>query len=500
MEFVSVLGNKKIDVPSNYSVPAFFVDLNLDQIIEQIQSLSLVPVRKFFYNIPEDKECENYRRAIYADVKNPEVHKLLVDFAEGVEERKHALERKNAVSFKLQRFVWHVQEVAIYCDAFSKLYKGLLKANIHSEGLQALRDYLAEYVTSDAYVMMRKKALEIREKLESFHIKLVLENDQILVSVERVKGTYEAYLRKYVGEQNLQMKSPFSSSIDLSDFEQEITRKITRQQPDFFDKVEAFYKKYECYEDETLIRFGEEISYYLAYYTFQHKMELQGFSFVAPTVDENKDMSANGLYDLALACSSIKSQKEVVSNDMLYDKGESFFVVTGPNQGGKTTFARSLGQLVYFCKMGLDVPATAANVHYFSNILTHFSVEESVETGRGKLMDELVRLKPMMDAECQNAFVVINELFTTAANYDACIMGKKVLEHFISQKCRGIYVTHLKELTETHESVVSMRAMLDEQNIQCFKICRKPGEDSACAINQVSKHRLTYEQLKERLG
>ena len=111
-----------------------------------------------------------------------------------------------------------------------------------------------------------------------------------------------------------------------------------------------------------------------------------------------------------------------------------------------------------------------------------------------------MRLKPMMSAECENAFVIINELFTTAANYDACIMGKKVLEHFISQDCRGIYVTHLKELTEAHESVVSLRAMLDEKRIQSFKISRQPAEDSACAMNQVNKHRLTYEQLKERLS
>ena len=221
---------------------------------------------------------------------------------------------------------------------------------------------------------------------------------------------------------------------------------------------------------------------------------------MTPTTDAKKDMSALGLYDLALAFANQKVDKAVVSNDFLYTGEENFLVVTGPNQGGKTTFARSLGQLVYLTKMGFDVPATAANVHGFSTILTHFSVEESVETGRGKLMDELVRLKPMMEAHVTNAFVVINELFTTAANYDACIMGKKVLEHFIGADCRGIYVTHLKELTTAHPGVVSMRAMVDSDNIQSFKICRSQADDSVCAMNQVNKYRLTYEQLQVRLG
>ena len=154
---------------------------------------------------------------------------------------------------------------------------------------------------------------------------------------------------------------------------------------------------------------------------------------------------------------------------------------------------------MYFTKLGLDVPADVANVHHFTRILTHFSVEESVETGRGKLKEELVRLKPMMQEQSDGAFVIINELFTTAANYDACLMGKKVLEHFIGDGCRGIYVTHLKELSEGTEGVVSLRAMLDENRIQSFRIMRQAADDSACAQNQVNKYQLTYEQLKERL-
>lgn len=173
-------------------------------------------------------------------------------------------------------------------------------------------------------------------------------------------------------------------------------------------------------------------------------------------------------------------------------------MLTGPNQGGKTTFARSLGQLVYFTKMGLDIPARAASVPYYKKILTHFSVEESVESGRGKLMDELMRLKPMMGDEQAGEFVVINELFTTAANYDACIMGKKVLEHFINKNCKGIYVTHLNELSKACSSVVSLRAAVDENLIPTYIIQRSEATELAGANRQVEKYRLTYRQIKER--
>ena len=167
---------------------------------------------------------------------------------------------------------------------------------------------------------------------------------------------------------------------------------------------------------------------------------------------------------------------------------------------GKTTFARSLGQLIYFTKMGLDVPAAEATLPYYKELLTHFSVEESSDTGRGKLMDELERLKPMMEKTKEEAFVVINELFTTAANYDACIMGKRVLEYFIGQGFQGIYVTHLSELSKACDGVVSLRAMVDENMMQTYRIARSEAKELAGAITQVEKYGLTYLQIKERFS
>lgn len=115
-------------------------------------------------------------------------------------------------------------------------------------------------------------------------------------------------------------------------------------------------------------------------------------------------------------------------------------------------------------------------------------------------MDELLRLRPMMGEEQAGAFVVINELFTTAANYDACIMGKKVLEYFIDKSCKGIYVTHLNELSKACPSVVSLRASVDENLVPTYIIQRNEAEEFAGANRQVEKYRLTYKQIKERFS
>ena len=498
MGFVSIL-DKKIQPYEDFSLPTFMVDLNLDQVVRQIQMSWPEPVEKFFYYLPREKEVSDYRRAIYADIKREGVYEALCTFMEKMRERNHAEENCHAVFNQMQKHVWFVLEVATYCEACTGLNEALQKVAFTSEGMQTFKKEMEEYVGSDEYIAMQNAARMLREELATFHITLVYENDRIVVKEEKQTGTYEGFMRQAFGESKDSIKSPFMKNMNLTNLEQEIIDIFSKKHGKFAASAKKFYNVYEEYDKDWIFRFADEVPFYLSYHQFRNVMISLGYTFTAPTVEETVDMKASGLYDLALALVNSRQGKDVISNALEYYEGDQFFVLTGPNQGGKTTFARSLGQLVYFTKIGLDIPANVANVHHFTRILTHFSVEESVETGRGKLKEELVRLKPMMEEQSDGAFVIINELFTTAANYDACLMGKKVLEHFIGEGCRGIYVTHLKELTEGTQGVVSLRAMLDENRIQSFRIIRREADDSACAQNQVNKYNLTYEQLKARL-
>lgn len=478
---------------------AFYLDLNLNQIIDRIGVLWGSDARKFYYYFPMDKDCQEYRRQVYRDVKKPQISAALCDFIEAAKGMEEAGKQREAVLSPLQKHYWQLMEIEAYCHAFDGLGQALEDEALQSEGMQQLRTLLKEYLTQDAYLSMRDRVRDLLAKVAGFRFVITYDRDRMIISEGEAAGDYEGFIERFGDPERASFRTPFLSNPSLSNLEQECLEILLKKKPEIFKSIQELAEEYQGYAKEELLRFRKEIVFYLSFHTFEQEMMGRGYSFATPTCDEAVNMQAQGLYDLALACAAIHEERQVVCNDMEYLEKESFFVLTGPNQGGKTTFARSLGQMIYFTKMGLDVPAVSANVHYFRDILTHFSVEESVETGRGKLKEELVRLAPMMTEVCRNSFVVINELFTTAATYDAEIMGRKVLTHFIDQGCRGIYVTHLKELTTVHEKVVSLRAMLNEQKLQSFKIQRSEAEESACAANQVNKHRLTYSQLKERL-
>ena len=70
----------------------------------------------------------------------------------------------------------------------------------------------------------------------------------------------------------------------------------------------------------------------------------------------------------------------------------------------------------------------------------------------------------------------------------------------MENQCKGIYVTHLNELTRAQKSVVSYRATLDENAKQTYKVARQVATELAGANIQVEKYHLTYQQIKERFS
>ncbi|MBQ9490589.1 MAG: hypothetical protein IKO03_01275 [Lachnospiraceae bacterium] len=479
--------------------PVFFQDLNLDQIMDQVTEDWGQDVRAYFYAFPESQAEEAYRRAIYSDVKKEEIYRALMEFTMGMRIRKQYLERRERVQEELQKQVWYLRETQSYIAALESLKESLKKAGPVSEGMKALLDWVSGEIQKKEFQAFRAEVLSLWQELSGFRVLLTYEKERFTIAEGKGTGKYDQFLSECFPSHEKIFKSPFLGTEDFSNLEEELVKLFRKKHKDFFERLNAFYQRKYAYLPEGAMELLTEMGYYLSFAKFQRKMQENDFLFCTPRVSGDV-LSAKGLYDLALALTNLEKGQTVISNDAYLAADESFFVLTGPNQGGKTTYARSLGQLIYFTKMGLDAPAEAAEVPYYQNLWTHFSVEESAETGRGKLMDELVRLKPMMQKGQSNCFVVINELFTTAANYDANVMGKRVLEYFIGEHCKGIYVTHLCDLSKACDGIVSLRAGVDANLVQTYEIRRSEAKELAGANRQVEKYRLTYEQLKERFA
>lgn len=496
MVFESILNPKKKggDHYRSFTMPASFYDLNLDGIMKEIKLLAGdYEVQNYFYELPGLTETIYYRQGVCKDLENPAVYDGVITFTEDMKRAREFMENAGQSTMRLQKECWAMNSAYFYCRSVRKLLHTLQEANLSGKGFLSLLDWLEEFIKGERFLTMEKETKRLMDLFSQIRYSITIESDKIRLSREAFEGEWESGL----GE----MENPYGSILALSKLEEIALSMLEKSDKNGFVQFHEYYETYHDFMNETLLLFEQEIFFYVSYMKYIDKLGKEGFVFSYPEITE-QTFEGYQCYDMALARKNSSEGKSVVRNDITYEPGEKFFVITGPNQGGKTTFARAMGHVVYFSLLGLKAPGENLKIPLFRDVITHFATEESVMTGSGKLKEELDRLAPMMKKCYGRNFVLINELFTTATTYDALIMGNRVMKHFMDKDCLGIYVTHIKELAGGREGVTSLVASVSEQDshLRTYKMKRQKPEGIGYASDIVDKYDLSLDCLRRRLS
>jgi DNA mismatch repair ATPase MutS len=505
MGFESILGINKIEQiePEDIVMPGFFYDLNLDQVVKDIMDKQkLYDLRRYYYEKAQPEDI-NYRLEVMKDLDNDRVYKSIADFALGMRKAKEYLGNISQSQMEEQKQKWKLDCAFSYVKSVLKLHKELEQESLQSQGFVTFLEWLGAYIQSNGFVELRNSTEQLMSEFNKMTFHIQVKRDRIIINQGTLEEDYCKQLQDTFQKQSevehYYQANPFGT-IALSALEGAILEVLKKPFAETFGELKEFDGKFHDFIDGMLSDFEVESQFYVAFRLYREEMKEMKYHFCYPKLSE-KDFTILEGYDLALARKNAVKKKEVVYNDCIYRKGEQFLVITGPNQGGKTTFARALGQILYFGMTGLMVPASKAVFPMFDSIYTHFATEESMETGAGKLKEELIRVKHLMDKVTRNSFVIINEIFTSATSYDAYIMGKRVIDYFMKADCLGVYVTHIHELTKGDERIVSLVASLlsEESSIRTFKLERRPADGRSFSNTIVEKYHMTYEEIKERL-
>ena len=202
-----------------------------------------------------------------------------------------------------------------------------------------------------------------------------------------------------------------------------------------------------------------------------------------------------------LARKLVANGVEIVANDFELSGPERILVVTGPNQGGKTTFARMFGQLHHLAALGLPVPARQAILFLPDRMFSHFEREEDIRSLRSKFEEELVRIHEILEQASGRSILIMNESFGSTTAADSLRVGRRVLERVIELDMICVCVTFVDELSELGDATVSMMSTVDADDLsrRTFRVIRKPADGLAYAVALAQRHGLGYDQLKRRL-
>ena len=511
MVFHSILFEKPEDGPRPGDIPepAFFGDLNLDQIVSAVtMGRDDYKLKPFFHTELVREEAISYRHEVMRDLDNVAVLDSINAFSADMRKMRQHLAQVEKLHYRLQSEWWFLEAVAVYCKTLETFARDLPLAALKSKGLREFHRTLNAYVVSVRFESLVRDAIHIKESLAAIQYCIrikgnavtVLHYDEEIDHSADVLRIFEKFKQGAVKDHRAELRD----WLDMNHVEARVLDFVAQLHPQVFVELATYCANNADYLDATIKTFDREVQFYLAYRDYIGICKSAGLSFCYPRMSStSKAMHCDETFDPALAHKLANEKKaRVVCNDCHLDGKERLIVISGPNNGGKTTFARMVGQLHYLAKIGCPVPGRNAALFLCDQIFTHFEREENTKDLRGKLQDDLMRVHQILAHATSRSVIIMNEIFSSTTLTDALFLSRKIIGEILERDALCVCVTFIDELAQIDDRAVSMVSEVKPEDpaSRTFRVRRRPADGRAYAVSVAELYGLTYDHLTERLG
>lgn len=216
-----------------------------------------------------------------------------------------------------------------------------------------------------------------------------------------------------------------------------------------------------------------ELGFYIGCLNLYEQLNQKGepLTFPLPKAPHSRGCSFNGLYDI---CLSFILEQRVVGNDVDADR-KDLVMITGANQGGKSTFLRSIGLSQLMMQCGMFVAAKHYSASICDGLFTHYKREEDAAMNSGKLDEELSRMSEIVDHITPNSMILFNESFAATNEREGSEIARQIICALLDRGIRVFCVTHLYELAYGFfnlnvENILFLRAERQTDGGRTFKL------------------------------
>lgn len=475
-----------------------------------------------------DKAVIEYRQKVFTDLmENQELCELLVKvnpiLSDIAEIRRISSDKDSA-----DTYLYSITEIELYVSCIELLHEGLLplRDKVKSPAFVNLTDCIIELTESEYYkdlnVRLKELTSRVRE-VKSVTIGVNLDGRLCPESAGVLSVNNEYFksgelLQKIL---RLDFKSneytciasllPFKKG--QSDNQQiALVNAFNNALNNVFKSSMRSWKKvvqnYILENADFLIKLMPEIEFSVKgveLIKFLRKNNSICFPEVFPK--EDKVFNVKGVYNPVVAT---KVEEQMVRNDFEFDENGTFYILSGPNRGGKSVITCAVGLTFALCQLGLCVPCESAQISPVDGIFTHFPSGAEDTIDKGRLGEECARLDEIFDYVTEYSLVLLDESLSSTGSYEASYIASEVLSGISMVKCRGIFSTHLHELsamidginercTKDGGAVIDTLVAGIEDGQRSFKIARKKPDGKSYAKDIADKYGISYEHIMKKI-
>ncbi len=538
--------------------PSTWHDLGIEQIVAAFSSNKehQRDLQQIFTRLVQDPEVLRYRLDILDDLlRNPDLVERLTDLMPAFDSLAHYSFVSERALNALHEVTWRIGELQSIVECIEGIGEVLKKnePRFKSDGLRELCVEIYKVRESPVFRKVVKELPELLSRLRScvsitigvnldarmrpVQATLLAIHDKPFTSQSMlnklfgktkwnegiapihsvpprvVSGQYNFLISPELGYEVEPMMVPLFA--DLANIMEKTTIPIANK-----------LKQYAELHSELLISLLPDLVFYLGAVHFIQGLQNQGLPLcrpeIAPAVDRlclvSDSYNANLALRYAAAIDRQNNECPITTNDIPIGPGGRILILTGPNQGGKTTFMQGVGIVQVLAQVGCFVPGTQARISPADHILSHFPLEEKPETEAGRFGEESMRMGKLFEQVTSTSLVLLNESLSSTNPGESLYLAQDIVRVLRRVGGRAIYSTHLHELggraAELNQSVAGDSEIISVVSSpvdgdvseplaevkRTYKVEIRPPLGQSYAREIAARYGISYEQLEEALS
>ncbi len=516
----------------------YVANLELELLSRLICPENSLNALRILTQLSTDEEVLNYRLDILEDFLNvPQLEAVLYENVHKLYVNEHVNIQKLGLADSFYALNTRLNSLKTFIECITKCHEFCQKFQdkFRSEALKGLVEYFASVYNSEYFDEVKRETDEclriLAKGVKSVTVGINFDDmmrpvEAMLLSVStdsiKKKGRFDWIFKHLDGGADRAIgrtHSLYNENGGTNDLEAPLFRELKEINSEYISHLDRAIRAYFKKSTEDILTFESQMSFYIGAKRIIDAVRARGLDMCRPKYlkMEERRLNAKGVFDLSFYTQMVSSdpmgslKDKIITNDCTMDDNGRFFVLTGANNGGKTTYSRAIGIIQVMAQAGIYVPCSSCEISPVDFIYTHFPKEEEVGLNTSRFTQECKQFKVTVDNATRYSMLLLNESIQSTTPTECVFIATELTKIFRCIGVRGVYATHLLELAknldklnaevEGDTKLVSIVTTVDTtaDNKRLYRIVKSAPQEFGYAQTIYKKFGVSFEEVQKRM-